>query len=193
MSMVNMKLIVGLGNPGKQYEMTRHNVGFLVVDAISKNEKFSLFTLDKKFNAEISKGNILTHPIILAKPLTYMNNSGLAVRAISDYFKIPPRDIMVIHDDLDLPLAKIRISQKSSSGGHKGVESIIRHLQTQDFARFRLGIAGEHAKDMNAEEYVLKNFSQEEYQKITSSLSLVIEAIESSVCLGIIEAMNEFN
>ena len=188
-----MKLIIGLGNPGEQYEKTRHNAGFLVIDEITKNEKFAQWKLIKKFNAKISKGEILTEKIILAKPMTFMNNSGVSVKAIADYYKIPSNDIMVIHDDLDLPLAKIRISQNASSGGHNGVQSIIDHLQTQNFARFRLGIAGEHAQNILAEEYVLKKFSSEEFIKILSSISLMIEAIESSLCVGVVEAMNEFN
>jgi len=188
-----MKLIVGLGNPGEQYQKTRHNAGFLVIDKIAKNENFSPWKMRKKFNAEISEGTIMTEKVILAKPQTYMNNSGSAVRALSDYYKIGVKDIIVIHDDLDLPLAKIRISQNSSSGGHNGVQSVIDHLSSQEFPRFRLGIAGDHKDATPAEEYVLKNFSADEFSQMESSISLIIEAIEFSVSMGVIEAMNEFN
>lgn len=190
---VNMKLIVGLGNPGEQYKKTRHNVGFLAIEKIAKNENFSPWKINKKFNAEISKGAILTEKIILAKPQIFMNNSGASVKAISDYYKILANDIIVIHDDLDLPLAKIRINQNASSGGHKGVQNIIDCLTTQNFARFRLGIANEHKENIPADEYVLKNFTNEEYQQIDSAITLLIEAMEFSLGSSIPEAMNEFN
>lgn len=188
-----MKLIVGLGNPGEQYKKTRHNVGFLAIEKIAKNENFSKWKLEKKLSAEISKGTILVQNIILAKPQSFMNNSGASVKAISDYYKIIINDIIVIHDDLDLPLAKIRVSQNASSGGHKGVQSIIDCFKTQDFARFRLGIAGERKENIPADEYVLKNFTDEEYQQIDSAMALLIEAIEFSLGSSIPEAMNEFN
>ena len=188
-----MKLIVGLGNPGKEYTNTRHNIGFLVIDKIAKNENFSEWRHEKKFQAQISRGAIVAEDAILAKPDTFMNNSGEAVLAISQYYKILPPDIIVIHDDLDLPLTKIRISHNSSSGGHQGVQSIIDRAGTQEFTRIRLGIAGEGKENFSAEEYVLKNFSSEEFSKIESSASLIIEAVESVITLGVGEAMNEFN
>lgn len=188
-----MKLIVGLGNPGKEYEKTRHNVGFLVIDKIRNNENFTSWKFEKKFKSEISQGEILTQKIILAKPETFMNNSGEAVSLIANYFKIPIEEIIIIHDDLDLPLAKIRISQNSSSAGHNGVQSIINALGSQAFPRFRIGIAGEEKNLAEAEKYVLQNFNHSEQNEVESAVLLVIEAIEFSLSNGIIETMNEFN
>lgn len=188
-----MKLIVGLGNPGKKYKNTRHNIGFEILDSIASNEKFSSWKKKLKFHAEISEGSIVAEKILLAKPLAYMNNSGQAVSAIAQYCKISPRDIVVIHDDLDLPIGTLRISQNSSSGGHKGVQSIIDALGTEEFARLRLGICGENRAHTPAEEYVLENFTSEEKIKIEDAAKLLIEALEQVISVGAVEAMNEFN
>lgn len=188
-----MKLIVGLGNPGEKYVNTRHNTGFDVIDEIAKDEKFSQWRLEKKFKAQISQGSIIDEKAILAKPETFMNNSGEAVSLIANFYKISPHDIFVIHDDLDLPCATIRISQSASSGGHNGVQSIIDYLKTQEFIRFRLGIAGENKTKIPSEEYVLQKFGSEEKRNIESATKLIIEAIEQAISLGAVEAMNEFN
>lgn len=188
-----MKMIVGLGNPGKEYEMTRHNIGFLVADAISKNEGFTQQKKERKFHAEISYGNILTKKIILVKPQTFMNRSGDAVLELKNFYKIEARDIFVIHDDLDLSVAVIRISSNASSGGHKGVESIIERIGTKEFVQFRVGIAGEDRGYIPGEEYVLGKFSPQEQQKINSAITLMIEALEMAISIGVPEAMNEFN
>lgn len=188
-----MKLIVGLGNPGPEYDGTRHNAGFFVVDKIAADERFTPWKKNASFNALVCRGNIVTETALLAKPQTFMNLSGEAVLKISQYYKIHPRDILVIHDDLDLPCASIRISQNASSGGHKGVQSIIDCLKTREFARFRLGIAGNAAGRVPAEEYVLQKFSSVEKIKIDSATSLLIEAIERALTNGVLEAMNEFN
>jgi len=135
-----MKLIIGLGNPGKEYEKTRHNAGFLAVDKIIENFQFSIFNFQLKFNAEISQGIINNEKVISVKPQTFMNGSGQAVKAIADYYKIKPEDIIVIHDDLDIPLGKYKISKGKSSAGHKGVQSIIDLLGTKNFTRIRIGI-----------------------------------------------------
>lgn len=188
-----MKLIVGLGNPGKEYENTRHNIGFLVADAIVKNEGFIRKKKEKKFHAEISYGNILTRKVLLVKPQTFMNRSGDAVLELKNFYKIEAKDIFVIHDDLDLPVAAIRISHNASSGGHKGVESIIDRIGTKEFVQFRVGIAGEERGYIPGEEYVLGKFSPQEQDTINSAITLIIEALEMAISIGVPEAMNEFN
>ena len=188
-----MKLIVGLGNPGEKYMSTRHNVGFRVIDQISKNGGFFRWKKEKKFKSEVSSGNIVTEKILLIKPRVFMNNSGESVSALVQFYKIHLNDIMIIHDDLDLPLATIRISQNTSSGGHKGVQSIIDYLHSQEFIRFRIGIRGAGISHVPAEEYVLQKFPSDELTKIDSSVSLLIEAVEMTISLGVVEAMNEFN
>jgi len=161
-----MKLIIGLGNPGKEYEKTRHNAGFLAVDKIANNFQFPISNFNSKFNAEISQGIISNEKVILAKPQTFMNNSGQAVKAILDYYKINPEDIIVIHDDLDITLGEFKISKNKNFGGHKGVQSIIDCLRTKDFTRIRIGIDGERNKKVPAEKFVLEKFSGEEMVEI---------------------------
>ena len=188
-----MKLIVGLGNPGDEYIGTRHNLGFFEIDKLSSNENFTKWKLEKKFNAMLSLGEIVSEKVVLAKPQTFMNNSGVAVAKIANYYKISPSDIIVIQDDLDLPLGTLRISHNASSGGHKGIQSIIENVKSQEFIRLRIGIAGEKRGEIPAEDYVLQKFSQEEKDTIDSGTGLLIEAIETTISMGALEAMNEFN
>ena len=172
----HMKLIVGLGNPGEKFEKTRHNVGFLTVDKIANSIQYSVFSIQQKFNAEISNGIIDNEKIILAKPQTFMNNSGQAVKAIVDYYKIDPENIIVIHDDLDIPLGKYKFSKNKNSGGHKGVQSIIDHLGTKDFSRIRIGIMIENKKTAT-EKFVLEKFSKEEMGVVNE----MIEEIKNEI------------
>jgi len=188
-----MKLIVGLGNPGDKYKDTRHNLGFFEIDKLSSNENFTQWKLEKKCNVLLSFGEIVSEKVILVKPQTYMNNSGIAVAKIANYYKISPSDIIVIQDDLDLPLGVLRISHNASSGGHKGIQSIIENIKSQEFIRLRIGIAGEKKGEIPAEDYVLEKFSQKEKDAIDSVASLLIEAIETTIGVGALEAMNEFN
>lgn len=155
-----MIIIVGLGNPGKKYKNTRHNVGFQVIDEFAKENNFPEFKLSKKFNALVSeKGNI-----ILVKPQTFMNKSGKAVKAL---LKNTTRTaLVVIHDDIDLPLGKIRISKNRGSAGHKGVESIIKEIGFKNFTRFRIGISPKTGKPKNVERYVLQKLNKEEEKVI---------------------------
>lgn len=164
-----MKLIIGLGNPTKQYENTRHNAGFIVLDEIQKIFSFPQFQFNKKFNAEISEENINSKKIILAKPQTFMNLSGQSVAAIMAFYKIPTEDLMVIHDDLDINLGDFKISQDSSAAGHNGVQSIFDTLGTQKIKRIRIGIEGAEKKKervMSGSDFVLQNFSQEELEMV---------------------------
>ncbi len=153
-----MKLIIGLGNPGKKYEHTRHNAGFLAIDELAKNLELK-FKDDKKMKAGVAKGP----EIILAKPQTFMNESGVAVRALIDFYKIKPTDIVVIHDDKDIPLGEFRNQTDRSAAGHNGIKSIIEHLGTQNFRRLRVGIATpEMDKYDDKADFVLGKFSKEE-------------------------------
>jgi len=173
-----MKLIIGLGNPTKQYENTRHNAGFLLLDKIREDFSFPEFQANKKFDAEISEGNIDGEKIILSKPQTFMNLSGESVRKLLDFYKLSPADIVVIHDDLDIKIGTFRIATDSSSAGHNGVQNIIDLLGTQQFKRLRIGIGAETTEDpacrIGAHDFVLGKFSDEEIKKILS-LSKEIE------------------
>ncbi len=169
-----MKLIIGLGNPGEEYEKTRHNAGFLAVDKIVSNSEYQLLSVKQKFNAEISQGAINNEKTILAKPQTFMNNSGQAARAILDYYKINAEDIIVIHDDLDIPLGEFKISKNKNSGGHKGVQSIIDHLGTKDFMRIRIGINVENKKTPT-EKFVLGRFGEDEMGEIEGVIKEIVK------------------
>jgi len=153
-----MKLIVGLGNPGKKYEKTRHNVGFRIIDAL----------IDK-----ISDKNI-----VFLKPDTFMNNSGKAVQNALAYYKIPAENLYVVHDDIDLPFNTIKVSRDSSSAGHKGVQSIIDELKTKDFTRIRIGIKPEHIVDTT--EFVLKKFTKAEEKQLKEITKKAVDIIESA-------------
>jgi len=151
-----MIIIVGLGNPGKRYKNTRHNVGFQAVDEFARENNFPEFKLSKKSNSLISE----KENIVLVKPQTFMNESGKAIKVL---LKNTTRTVLVvIHDDIDLPLGKIRISKNRGSAGHKGVESIIKEIGTKDFTRFRVGVSSKTGKPKNVEKYVLQKFNKEE-------------------------------
>lgn len=169
-----MKLIIGLGNPGKEYERTRHNLGWRVIDSLAKELNLENFKEEKKFKAFLAKNNDL----ILAKPLTFMNQSGESLKAIASYYKIDPSNILVIHDEIDLPLGEIRFQEGKNSAGHKGVESIITHLQTKYFKRLRIGIKSED--NIDVEDFVLKNFNQEEEKIIEKVIEKAVQEIRTT-------------
>lgn len=155
-------LIIGLGNPGPEYEKTKHNCGFMLVRYFIEFNQFPALKFDKQFNSLIAeKGDI-----IVALPQAFMNASGQVVKKIADYYSIKHQNIIVIHDEIDLPLGSYRKSQDKSSAGHKGVQSIIEHLKTKDFIRYRIGIAPSPEKKIKAEKIVLKKFSKKELEKI---------------------------
>lgn len=149
-----MKLIVGLGNPGKEYEKTRHNVGFMILDKFSEE----VFRMEKKFKAEVFKNN----KFVLLKPQTFMNNSGESVLSAMSFYKISLEDLLVIHDDVDLPLGVIKVSKGEGFAGHKGVFSVMEKLGTKDFWRLRIGVESPLRGKMETDNFVLANFSQEE-------------------------------
>jgi len=169
-----MFLIVGLGNPGDKYINTRHNIGFLVIDQLKKKLSFPDFVFDKKSNSLLSKKD----DIILTKPNTHMNLSGLAARALSKYYKMESKNQIIVHDDIDLHLGKIRVSKDRGSAGHKGVESIIKELKTKNFIRIRIGIQPKVGKPKKTEEFVLKKFNKEEKGIVTEVIENAIEEIE---------------
>lgn len=179
-----MKLIIGLGNPGEKYKKNRHNTGFMAIDAIADKLKFSPpvggFNFQTKFNSEIAEGIIDGEKIILTKPKTFMNESGKAVKAIADYYKINIKDIIVIHDDLDIQLGKYKIARDRTSAGHKGVQSIIDALETKDFIRIRIGI-GIAENKIPTEKFVLENFTKEEEKTIIEIIEKICEEIENLI------------
>ena len=171
-----MKLIIGLGNPGEEYKKTRHNAGFLAMEKLVLSSKYQVLSTQSKFNAEISQGIIDNEKTILVKPLIFMNNSGQAVKAVVDYYKIDLENIIVIHDDLDIPLGEYKLSKNKNSGGHKGVQSIIDYLGTKDFTRIRIGIAVENKKTPT-EKFVVERFSKEEMGVVEGVIVDVVNEI----------------
>lgn len=185
-----MKLIVGLGNPGKQYENTRHNIGFDVIDALS--DKFSIPLNQSKFKGLYGMGVHKGEKVVLLKPLTYMNLSGESIRAVSDYYQIDIEDIVIIYDDLDLPVGKIRLRQKGSAGGHNGIKSTVAHLGTQEFNRIRIGI-DRPKNGMKVPDYVLGRFYDEEKPFTQEAVKKSAAACEAWLEKPFLQVMNEFN
>jgi len=174
-----MKLIIGLGNPGKEYAKTRHNIGWQVLDLLAGEDKWSA---SKKVKAEYLKKEVNGKEVELFKPLTFMNNSGLAVAAALKNRNLTFQDIIVIHDDKDLPLGRIKVQKGSSSAGHNGVQSIIDHLKTKDFARIRVGVASNNPKKMSdTSKFVLNRFSFLEKGRVKQAIEEVAGEIEKLV------------
>ena len=179
-----MKLIVGIGNPGKEYEKTRHNVGFIVLNNYDSSLKWQ-----KDKDAELAQINIGTEKVILIKPLTYVNLSGNAVRRIASFYKVPAQDILVIRDDLDLPSMTFKLKYNSSSGGHNGIKSIISSLGTEEFAQLKIGISS--SNDLTTRDYVLSKLSKDELKYLGDRVFKDI--IDSFVENGIDYTMNRYN
>jgi PTH1 family peptidyl-tRNA hydrolase len=195
-SVVIPQLIVGLGNPEPKYEQTRHNIGFAAVDALARSWNIPL-SENRKFQGEFGEGvSPNREKIRLLKPLTYMNLSGQAIRAVTDWYKLPPESILVIYDDMDLPVGKMRLRLSGSAGGHNGMKSAIAHLGTQNFSRLRIGIGKpEQAVSNNGKtiSHVLGRFSATENQVVTKLLPLVVECVEVCLKQGVEKAMNRYN
>jgi PTH1 family peptidyl-tRNA hydrolase len=187
-------LIVGLGNPGRSYQKTRHNVGFLAVDEIA--ESYRIEVMLKKFDALLGKGVLNGRKVFLAKPMNYMNRSGEPTRRIADYYRITGKDLIVIHDDVDLPFGRIKIKEKGGDAGHKGVRSVIDAFGSDDFPRVRIGV-GRGKMPLEAEidisDHVLGRFNLDEIDKINRIMKLARDAVVTIVCNGITQAMNTFN
>lgn len=183
-------LIAGLGNPGPEYAANRHNVGFRCVDRLAAT--YGL-TFDKRQkNGRVALGTILDRQVVLVKPETFMNESGRAVVALARFYQVPPEQMLVIYDDLDLPLGTVRLRPGGGSGGHKGMRSIIEHLGGQNFPRLRIGI-GRPPGQMDPAAYVLQDFSAEEQPVVEEALERAVAAIETWLCEGIVMAMNRHN
>ena len=185
-----MHLIVGLGNPGPEYEGTRHNVGFAVVDLLAVRHGLSLGR--KRFDCLVGRGRIAGREAMVAKPQTYMNLSGLAVRAIAEYFRVESDEIVVVHDDLDLELGGLKITARGGSGGNKGVQSIIDSLGSKDFPRVRIGIGRPPSAKAGAD-YVLGRCGPEEAELMEKVLVSAAEAVETIVSEGVSKAQLRFN
>jgi len=185
-----MIAFVGLGNPGKEYEKTRHNVGFMTIDELSK--KWDIPLNQSKFHGQFGTGFVSGQKVLLVKPLTYMNLSGECVRPLMDYYDIPLEHLKVIYDDLDLPTGRIRLRTKGSAGGHNGIKSLIQHLGSPEFDRLRIGI-GRPQNGMKVVDYVLGRFSEEEQPDIASAIQSSVEACEAALKKPFLEVMNDFN
>ena len=192
-----MKLVVGLGNPGEKYVNVRHNLGFELLEEFRKKENLADWDYQDKFKSEIIK---IGNDLILVRPQTFVNLSGLAISALVNFFKIEPADVIVIHDDLDLPLGKIKVRLGGSGAGHHGVESVIKELGTDQFVRVRLGIgnekshSGEHKRiSFSAEKFVLEDFSSKEKSEVKSMIKQGTRALGIIFDEGIEAARNQFN
>ena len=175
-----MYIIAGLGNPGREYEGTRHNVGFMTLDALA--DKYNIDVREKAFKGLIGKGMIEGNKVILVKPQTYMNLSGECIRQVMDYYKVDPSEFIVIYDDISLVPGGIRIRKKGSAGGHNGIKNIIAHLGTQEFPRIKVGV-GDKPPRMDLADYVLSRFSKEDREKMEQAFKDAAEAVHNAVVL----------
>jgi PTH1 family peptidyl-tRNA hydrolase len=193
-----MKLIIGLGNPGKIYVRNRHNIGFRSVDHLAK--LYTIGTHKRQCHAQVGTGKIADIKVMLAKPATFVNQSGEAAICLLHNYDLKPNDLIVIHDDLDLPLGKLRLRPEGSAGGHKGIASIIAALGSDDFARIKVGIGRPLDRDGNAitdedgiVDYVLSDFTPREDDIIKATIAQVVKTVQSILTEGITAAMNKFN
>lgn len=186
-----MFLIAGLGNPGRQYEMTRHNIGFEVIDYISKEYNIKVNKI--KHKALIGEGFLQGERVILAKPQTYMNLSGESIREICDYYKLGAENIIIIYDDIAIPSGSVRIRAKGSAGGHNGMKSIIYQLQTDEFMRLRIGVGAPAHKDYDLKDYVLGHFGNDEADDIISAVKSCPDALVEMMRSGANAAASKFN
>lgn len=184
-------LIVGLGNPGKQYELTRHNAGFLFADLLADKSNVKINKIQfKAVTAVIELGG---HRCLLMKPQTFMNNSGEAVREISQFYKIPPEKIIVIFDDISLPCGKLRIRRKGTDGGHNGIKSIIYHLNSDNFPRIKVGVGAKPHPDYNLADWVLSTFKKDEMEELKKAIVKATEVLPYMLDGEIDKAMNKAN
>lgn len=185
-----MKLVVGLGNPTIKYDKTRHNVGFEVIDELADKYNIALDTM--KHKGMYGKGKIEGQSVILLKPMTFMNLSGESVALVSKYYKVAPEDIIVIYDDINLDVGRLRIREKGSAGGHNGMKNIIAHLGTEEFPRIRVGV-GMKPPRMDLADYVLSHFSEDEQALMNQGYDKACEALKLLLLDEIPQAMNQYN
>ena len=185
-----MYIVIGLGNPGKDYTNTRHNVGFKVIDELAKENQIKLNKI--KFKSVFGEATMGSEKVLLCKPQTYMNNSGVAVREIVDFYKLDVKNLIVIVDDIDIDFATIRIKQKGSAGSHNGLKSIIYHLQRDDIPRVKIGIGKRHP-NQDLADFVLSRFSKDEVEDIEITVKNAADAVKTIISEDIMEAMNIYN
>jgi len=185
-----MYLIAGLGNPTKEYDKTRHNAGFSVIDVLA--DRYRIDVSEKKHKALCGRGVIEGQKVLLLKPQTFMNLSGESIRAAADYYKIAPEEMIVIYDDISLEPGQLRIRLKGSAGGHNGIKNIIANLGTQDFPRIKVGVGAKPPR-MDLADYVLSRFSKEDREKMEQAFKDAAEAVEVMITEGADAAMNRFN
>ena len=191
--MSQIQLIVGLGNPGSKYDRTRHNIGFEVLDLLAKDWQLS-WQEQGRFKGLFAEGPLPgVGKVRLLKPTTYMNRSGDAMRAVCNWFKLPPESVLVIYDDMDLPVGRLRLRASGSAGGHNGIKSAIAQLGTQNFPRLRLGIGRADRAREETIEFVLGKFAPEERQVLDEVLLLAVKAVEVALKHDFERAMNEYN
>jgi len=189
-----LKIVVGLGNPGLRYEFTRHNIGFRIVDSLAR-DMGTEFKKVKSYYSLISRGTINNHKVMLVKPQTFMNLSGRAVSKVVSYYQIPHQDLLIVYDDLNLELGQIRIRKKGSAGGHKGMESIMQYLNSEDIPRLRIGIGNPSVNfNFDCVSYVLSNFNNnDERDKIKKVIQLSTEAVKMIIEDDFEKAMRKYN
>ncbi|NER25314.1 MAG: aminoacyl-tRNA hydrolase [Symploca sp. SIO1B1] len=191
-TLVIPQLIVGLGNPEPKYDNTRHNIGFDAVDALARRRLIS-WSENRRFQGWFGEGTgFKGSKLRLLKPLTYMNRSGQAIRSVTDWYKLPPDSVLIIYDDMDLPVGRLRLRLSGSAGGHNGMKSAISHLGTQNFPRLRIGI-GKSSQDKGTISHVLGKFSPQETELISQVLELVVETVELALREGVEKAMSLYN
>ena len=186
-----MKCVIGLGNPGREYAMTRHNVGFMVLDRIADERDVPLKAGKGRYIAGSCR--VGTSKVLLIKPTTYMNESGLAIRGVVDYYRLEAQDILVVYDDVALPLGRLRIRMQGSSGGQKGMESAIYHLKTDEFTRLRIGVGSEARGNMPLARFVLTSFRSEERELLQTVIETAKEAVDEWIVTDTERVMNRFN
>lgn len=188
-----MKLVIALGNPGDEYAHTWHNAGFMVADDfVNTYDNFSTWKLEKKFQAYVSIGTRHRQKVIVAKPQTYMNNSGQSASALAKFYKIKPADIIVIHDEIDIALGKLRISVNASAAGHNGIKSVIDHLGTKEYIRLRIGI-NPPIKHAETQKFVLQKIGKQFTIPVEQTLERATQALDAIIAEGPIITMNRFN
>ncbi|HAC63966.1 MAG TPA: aminoacyl-tRNA hydrolase [Cyanothece sp. UBA12306] len=192
-SLIIPQLIIGLGNPEAKYDKTRHNIGFETLDTLAQTWQLS-FKENRRFQGLFTEGTVRgNRKVYLLKPLTYMNRSGQSVRAVSDWYKLSSTSMLVIYDDMDLPVGRLRMRLSGSAGGHNGIKSIISHLGNQNFPRLRIGIGKSNNQSKETISHVLGRFSPAEQESIGKVLPLAVDAIEMSLKEGVEKAMSLYN
>lgn len=184
-----MYVIAGLGNPGKKYEKTRHNIGFITIDRLAEKHNINVDKL--KFKALVGEGRISGQKIVLVKPQTFMNLSGESIQEVMNFYKLPPENLIVVYDDIDIELGTLRIRKSGSAGTHNGMRSIVQHLNSQDFPRIRIGMGGPKKGDLV--DFVIGGFTKDEEKVLDATVSTALNAVECIVESGTDLAMNKYN